>query len=152
MKVNRTLFFAAVSFVFCKAEAQNDLERLTNYINGGQLVMYSESSYLSDDSASAITYIDFCPNGRYSYSYDGSYTVRGTQNTSNENNRASGAGVSEHQGKWKVLEYQNSYYLEITDYTGQQSYYPINVQNMLAGKWNIGKVTYIFATGKGKCF
>ncbi len=134
-----------------KSNAQDEIEQLTNYINGSQLVIYSESSILSDDSASAITYIDFCSDGTYRYSYDGSFNVKGSQNTSQRENRASGAGVEEHQGNWKVLEYQNAYYLEIIDYTEKKSYYPINVQNMLAGKWKIGNVTYIFAPQKGNC-
>ena len=101
------------------ASAQEITDKLTTYINNGQLVIYSESSYLSDNSASAITYVDFCPGGIYHYSYDGSYTVKGTQNTSNRNNRAYGAGVAENSGQWKVLEYQGAHYLEILDAYGK---------------------------------
>ena len=150
-KKYRTLVLLTFTFVAGKVTAQSDVEKLTNYINGSQLVTYSESSYLSDNSASAITYIDFCPNGRYQYSYDGSYTVKGTQHTTNRNNRAYGAGVAENEGDWQVLDYQGGYYLEITDYTGTKNYYPIDVQKMLAGKWRIGNVTYVFAPGNGRC-
>ncbi|MEM8508639.1 MAG: hypothetical protein AAF717_12455 [Bacteroidota bacterium] len=151
MKFYNTLFIMVAVVFGSTASAQDEIQQLTSYINGSQLVTYSESSYLSDNSASAITYIDFCPNGRYNYSYDGSYNVKGTQHTSNRNNRASGAGVAENQGDWKVVAYQGAYYLEIMDYTGQKSYYPINVQNMIAGKWKVGNVTYVFAPGKGRC-
>ncbi len=145
------LFFALLASTYSQVNAQNNVEQLTNHINGSQLVMYSESSYLSDNVASAITYIDFCPNGRYSYSYDGSYTVKGTQNTSNRNNRAYGAGVAEKQGNWKVVEDQGSYYLEITDYLGAKSFYPIYIQNLMAGKWKLGNTTYVFSAGSGQC-
>ena len=151
MNMYKILLFAFLSGTCFKVRAQDNLEQLTNYINGSQLVMYSESSYLSDHSASAITYIDFCPNGRYSYSYDGSYTVKGTQHTSNRNNRAYGAGVAENQGHWKVVEHQSSYYLEITDYLGAKSYYPIYMQDLLAGKWKVGNTTYAFSSGTGRC-
>ncbi len=151
MNFYNLLLFAFLSGTCINAKAQGDLEQLTNHINGSQLVMYSESSYLSDNSASAITYVDFCPNGKYSYSYDGSFTVKGTKHTSNENNRAYGAGVAENQGDWKVVEHQNSYYLEITDYVGAKSYYPIYVQNLLAGKWKHGNTTYVFSAGTGRC-
>ncbi len=151
MKIYHILFFAFLSGICLKVRAQNDLEQLTSYINGSQLVIYSESSYLSDNSASALTYIDFCPNGRYNYSYDGSYTVKGTQNTSNRNNRANGAGVAENQGDWKILEHQQAYYLEITDYLGAKSYYPIYIQNLMAGKWKLGNTTYVFSVGSGRC-
>ncbi|MEM9078180.1 MAG: hypothetical protein AAGC43_14145 [Bacteroidota bacterium] len=133
------------------ASAQEITDKLTTYINNGQLVIYSESSYLSDNSASAITYVDFCPGGLYHYSYDGSYTVKGTQNTSNRDNRAYGAGVAENSGQWKVLEYQGTHYLEILDAYGKTNYYPINIQNLANGKWKINNVTYVFARGKGRC-
>lgn len=152
MNTKSTLFFLLPIFFLGKVQAQSEIQQLTDYINGSQLVTYSESSYLSDNSASAITYIDFCPNGRYHYSYDGSFSVKGSQNTSNRNNRASGAGIAENQGNWKVLAYQNSYYLEIIDYTGHKTYYPINVQYMLAGRWKVGNVTYVFAPKKGRCY
>ena len=137
--------------IMVMGQSQDNLTRLKEYVNNGQLVIYSESSILSDSNASAITYVDFCADGRYHYSYDGSYTVRGSQGTSNRNNRAYGAGVDESSGLWQVLEYQNAYYLEITDAYGQKTYYPINIQNLMAGKWKQGNVTYVFAPKNGRC-
>ncbi|MEM1134626.1 MAG: hypothetical protein AAGI07_02220 [Bacteroidota bacterium] len=133
------------------AQSEDNIAKLKQHISNGQLVYYSESSYLSDSRASSITYVDFCPDGRYYYSYDGSYTVKGSQNTSNRNNRAYGAGVENNSGKWQVLEYQNGYYLEIVDAYGQKNYYPINIQYLIDGKWKQGNVTYVFAPGKGRC-
>ena len=148
LKLGFTLVFVLFA-LFIKA--QENTEKLTNYINNGQLVIYTESSYLIDTSASAITYVDFCPNGTYHYSYDGSYTVKGTQNTSNRNNRTYGAGVAENSGQWKVLEYQGGYYLEILDAYGKTDYYPINTQYLSNGKWTINRTTYVFAKGQGRC-
>lgn len=69
--------------------SQNNLDKLREYVNDGQLVVYTESSIVLDSSSSAITYVDFCSDGTYYYSYDGSFNVKGSQNTSNRNNRAS---------------------------------------------------------------
>ncbi len=147
---NRFSYILIILGLAC-VQAQDNMERLTEYIDNAQLVIYSESSYLSDSMASAITYVDFCPGGTYYYSYDGSYTVKGTGNTSNRNNRVNGAGVAENSGQWKVLEYQGGYYLEIVDAFGKTDYYPINIQNLINGKWKINNTTYVFAQDKGRC-
>lgn len=134
------------------SQTQDNLTQLREYVNNGQLVIYSASSIMSDSNASSITYVDFCADGRYYYSYDGSYTVKGTQGASGQDNRAYGAGAAQNSGLWQVLEYQNAYYLEVTNAYGQKTYYPINIQNLLAGKWKQGNVTYVFAPKQGRCF
>ncbi|MEZ4810244.1 MAG: hypothetical protein R2819_07775 [Allomuricauda sp.] len=150
--ISRMFFYGAVLISLqVTSQTQDSLTQLREYVNNGQLVIYSESSMMSDSNASAITYVDFCSDGRYYYSYDGSYTVKGTQGTSNQGNRAYGAGAAENSGLWQVLEYQNAYYLEVTDAYGQKTYYPINIQNLLAGKWKQGNVTYVFAPKQGRC-
>ena len=151
MKEQKALLFSFITLMCLCVNAQSNIEKLKDYISGSQLVIYSESSYMTDNSASSITYTNFCPNGRYNYSYDGSFTGKGTQHTSNENNRVYGAGLAENEGNWSVLEYQDGYYLEIVDYTGTKSYYPIHIQQLLAGKWIQGQTTYVFAPGSGKC-
>ena len=155
MKILNLKAVVLLVFVFVihttKGQTSENVQKLTDYITNGQLVIYSESSYLSDTMASAITYVDFCPNNRYHYSYDGSYTVKGTENTSNRDNRGYGAGVASNSGMWQVLEYLGGYYLEILDYNNQPTYYPIQVQNLISGKWKVNKTTYVFAQGKGRC-
>ena len=133
------------------AQSEDNLNRLREYVNNGQLVIYTESSIMLDSSSSAITYVDFCADGTYYYDYEGSFNVKGTQNTSNRNNRASGAGVAQNSGQWQVLEYQNAFYLEATNAYGQKTYYPIDIQKLLAGKWKQGNTTYVFAPKKGRC-
>lgn len=131
---------------------QDEVQKLTDYITGGQLVIYYQSSYLSDNTASSITYVDFCSDGRYRYSYDSSYTVKGTQNTSNRNNRANGAGVAENEGEWSVLKFKGSLYLEIIDFQGKKAYYPIDINNLMSGSWKQGRTSYAFAVNKGNCY
>jgi hypothetical protein len=132
-------------------QAQNNLEKLKEYINGGQLVIYSKSSYLSDNTASSITYVDFCSDGRYRYYYDGSYTVKGAKNKSNRNNRSYGAGVAESEGQWTIIDYQDVFYLEITDYLNKKTYYPINIANLTQGSWKQGNISYAFAQNQARC-
>lgn len=131
--------------------AQSNIEKMKDYIAGSQLVVYSESSYLSDNSASAITYIDFCASGAFYYNYNGSYTVKGTQNTSNRDSRVYGAGNASNSGNWNVIKYQDMFYLEITDLLGKITYYPIDLQKMIAGKWKQSNLTYVFAPNNGVC-
>ena len=150
--ISKTVLLVLVIMPFnILAQADENITKLENYISNGQLVIYSSSSILSDNSASSLTYVDFCPGGIYYYSYDGSFTVKGTQGTSSRNNRAYGAGNSNNSGQWKVLFYQATYYLEITDAYNQKNYYPINFQLLNSGKWKNGNTTYVFARGKGRC-
>ncbi|MEM8764525.1 MAG: hypothetical protein AAGD88_11970 [Bacteroidota bacterium] len=134
------------------AIAQSDnLQRLKEYVDNGQLVIYTGSSIVSSSSASSLTYVDFCADGTYFYDYEGSFVVKGTKHTSSEDSMASGAGVSKNSGTWQIMENQGSFVLEVTDYMGQKGYYPINIQNLLAGKWKYGNTTYVFAPKKGRC-
>lgn len=153
METIKKILWLVLSLISLQAIAQKDenTTKLTQYINRGQLVYYSESSIMSDTRASSITYVDFCPGGKFYYSYDGSFTVKGTQNTSNQNNRVNGAGVANNSGQWQVLGFQGAYYLEIIDAYGQKNYYPINIQNLIAGKWKYRNTTYVFAKGQGRC-
>ena len=153
MMVNKGLpTFCWLLFLFMfDGHSQDNLSKLREYVNNGQLVIYTSSSIVLDSSSSAITYVDFCSDGTYYYNYDGSFNVKGSQNTSNRNNRASGAGVAQNSGKWQVLEYENAFYLEVTDANDQKTYYPVNIQNLLAGKWKQGNTTYVFAPKKGRC-
>ncbi|WP_430967004.1 hypothetical protein [Spongiimicrobium sp. 2-473A-2-J] len=149
---NRIFFLTAILMAISpKMNAQDEIQKLKEYIAGSQLVIYSESSYVTDNSASAITYVNFCSDGRYHYDYEGSYTVKGTQNTTNRDNRAYGAGKAANSGDWDVLEYEKAYYLEITDPSNAKTYYPIDIQKMIAGKWKQGNVTYVFAPNHGVC-
>lgn len=154
MKTMLRTLTVGLAFITFQTHAQSgdNIAQITQYINNSQLVIYSESSIMSDNSASAITYVDFCEGGQYHYDYDGSYTVKGTQNTSNRNNRAYGAGVAQNSGNWEVVEHQSAYYLQVTDVYGQQNYYPIQLQYLAGGKWKVGNTTYVFAPGKGRCF
>ena len=151
MKLLQFLSLLLIALYSLSAPGQNELEQLNNYISGGQLVIYSRSSYVSDDNASAITYIDFCPDGRYTYYYEGSYTVKGTPNTSNRNHRANGAKTAKNQGRWSVLKHEAEFYLEIIDYKNEKTYYPINWALITNGRWKQGNVTYAFDPNKGNC-
>ncbi len=154
MKNHKTFFLMLISignFCFSTYAQNDDLDKLKDHINGSQLVIYTESSLVLDSSSSAITYVDFCPNGKYYYSYDSSFTVKGSQNTSNRESRAYGAANEENEGDWQVLQHQGAYFLEIIDYTGSKSYYPINIDNLIAGKWKKGKTTYVFSPKGGRC-
>ncbi|MEM7484195.1 MAG: hypothetical protein AAF348_03210 [Bacteroidota bacterium] len=133
------------------AQESDKIAQLKEYIKNGQLVVYSESSILLDSNSSSITYVDFCPDGNYYLNYEGSYTVRGTQNTSNRDNRGYGAGTSASSGTWDIIMNMNAFYLAAKDQSGGVNYYPININNLLSGKWKVGNTTYVFAQNHAKC-
>ncbi|MEL6483931.1 MAG: hypothetical protein AAFU57_15880 [Bacteroidota bacterium] len=150
--LSRGKWVFVLTLLFNVATAQSDnLQRLKEYVDNGQLVIYTGSSIMSDSNASSLTYVDFCADGTYFYDYEGSFVVKGTKHTSTEDSMASGAGVSKNSGTWQIMESQGSFVLEVTDYMGQKGYYPINIQNLMAGKWKYGNTTYVFAPKKGRC-
>lgn len=146
----KLVFLTILAFNVANAQSDN-LQRLKEYVDNGQLVIYTGSSIMSDSNASSLTYVDFCADGTYFYDYEGSFLVKGTKGTSSENDRAMGAGVANNAGTWQIMENQGSFILEVTDNMGQKGYYPINIQNLLAGKWKYGNTTYVFAPKKGRC-
>lgn len=77
------LFF--VLLICNQIHSQDDSEvlRLKDYVNNGQLVYFTKSTPLVDGSE--ITYVNFCADGTFNLTYDGSMTVKGVQGTSAEN-------------------------------------------------------------------
>ncbi|MTI21851.1 hypothetical protein E1176_12535 [Fulvivirga sp. RKSG066] len=128
------------------APANND-NTYYNLIAGGQLVYYTRSSILSSSNASSITYLNFCANGTYNRSYDGSYSVEG-----NYGGNAHGASSSNEYGRWEVVKYQGVPAVRMVSAGGETNYHAIDASRLEAGRWRQGNTQFAFQRGKAVCY
>jgi hypothetical protein len=108
--------------------AQSLAQQWIQGLSGTRLTAYSGSVVSSNSS---LTVINFCRNGRYSYSTDASWSVPGY---------AGGASNGSINGQWDIQENYNQVYLVYRTDQGQQGSFPIYLQNN--GKVNIGGAAY----------
>ena len=120
---------------------------LFNLIAGGQLVYYTRTSYVNSSTASSMTYVNFCPNGSFNTSTDGSYSVEG-----NYGGNAHGVNRGSNYGRWEVLQYNGSPVVKLTYANGNTSMNPFSRERLLSGRWRIGNTQYAFQRGKAACW
>ncbi|MCU4165063.1 hypothetical protein [Carboxylicivirga caseinilyticus] len=124
----------------------NQNQELLNLISGSQLVYYQRTSYVSDNLASSITYVNFCPNGRFSINYDGSFSVSG-----NYGGYAGGASSSHETGTWKLITYEGQPAVFLQYDNGETSTNVYNINYLKAGRWRIGNTQYALVRNKVRC-
>ncbi len=117
-----------------------------NQIASSQLVFYQRTSYLNDSNASSLTYVNFCPDGRFGINYEGSFSVEGDYG-----GNAQGAGYGTNRGTWKVITHEGGHAVQLLFANGEQGVYPINPQHLQAGRWRIGNTQYALQKGKVFC-
>ncbi len=117
-----------------------------NQIAGSQLVFYQRTSYLNDSNASSLTYVNFCPDGRFGINYEGSFSVEGDYG-----GNAHGAGYGTNYGTWEIIAHQGGHAVRLHFANGEQGIYPINPQHLQAGRWRIGNTQYALQQGKVSC-
>lgn len=120
---------------------------LHNLIAGGQLVYYTRTSYVNSSTASAMTYVNFCPDGSFNTSTDGSYSVEG-----NYGGNAHGVNRGNNYGRWEVLQYNGTPVVKLTYANGNTSMNPFSRERLLSGRWRIGNTQYAFQRGKAACW
>ncbi|SHG29422.1 hypothetical protein [Flagellimonas flava] len=119
---------------------------LTGYIAGSQLVYYQRSSLVLDDTASSLTYVNFCGDGTFNVSKEASYSVEGRYG-----GNAHGASNGAYVGTWKVEQIQGTPSLIVNFANGQYNSYPINMGYLNAGRWRIGNTQYAIQRHKAIC-
>nr|WP_321410727.1 hypothetical protein [uncultured Carboxylicivirga sp.] len=124
----------------------NQNQEVLNLISGSQLVYYQRSSYVSDNLASSITYVNFCPNGRFSINYDGSFSVSG-----NYGGYAGGASSSRETGTWKLITYEGQPAVFLQYDNGETSTNVYNINYLKSGRWKIGNTQYALVRNKVRC-
>lgn len=150
MIFKKTILIFLLGCVSLSAQNDDSVQQLKEYVKNGQLVYFTKSTPLMNGSE--ITYVNFCSDGTYKLSYDGSMMVKGTYGTSSENNRVYGASAKNTAGTWNIVRNMGMFYLEATTQMGEVSYYPINPQHLTNGKWVVGRTTYVFAQNKAECY
>ncbi|WP_435623477.1 hypothetical protein [Flagellimonas sp.] len=112
-----------------------------------QLVFYQRTSYVNDNTASSITYVNFCDNGTFSLNYDGGFSVEGDYG-----GNAHGATRGSNYGTWKVETAPNQNPSVVLQYAnGQSGRYYVNLANLQAGRWRIGNTQYAMVKNKVYC-
>ena len=123
-----------------------DEKELFNYIAGGQLVYYQRTSYVNDNTASSITYINFCADGRFNLNYDGGFSVEGDYG-----GNAQGASRGSNYGTWRLERRQGTVVGILNFANGTQSVQAINRNYLMQGRWRIGNTQYAFVRNKAVC-
>ncbi len=124
----------------------NDPE-LQNLIAGSQLVFYTRTSILNDNTASSITYVNFCANGTFNINYDGSFSVEGDYG-----GNAQGATFGKNSGTWQLVSAQGQPAVFLSYYNGNTSINPVVKQNLINGRWKIGNTQYALQKNKVRCY
>ena len=125
--------------------AHNDPE-LLRMIQGCQVVFYTSTSILNSNSASSLTYFNYCPDGSFNMSYDGSFSVEGYSG-----DNAQGASYGRNSGKWFLVNYQGQPAVYLAFNNGKTNVYPVNKQLILRGKWRQGNTQYVVQMNKANC-
>ena len=112
-----------------------------------QLVFYQRTSYVNDNTASSLTYVNFCDDGRFSLNYDGGFSVEGDYG-----GNAHGVSRGSNFGTWKVETAPNQNPSVVLYYAnGQSGRYYVNLANLQAGRWRIGNTQYALVKNKIYC-
>lgn len=125
--------------------ALNDPE-LKRLIAGSQVVYYTRTSYVNDNVASSITYVNFCANGKFKINYDGSFSVEGSYG-----GNAQGATYGQNSGNWQLVNYQNKPAVFLAFNNGNTSINPIDKARVQQGRWRIGNTQYAIQRNKVNC-
>jgi hypothetical protein len=115
-------------------------------IAGSQLVYYNRTSYVNDNVASSITYVNFCANGRFTLNYDGSFSVEGYYG-----DNAQGASYGQNSGRWELVTYQGVPVVYMMYDNGQNSLNPVDKQKLIQGRWREGNRQFAIQRNKAVC-
>jgi len=118
-------------------QAQSLAEQWKTGLGGARLTAYS-GSVTSDNSSLYV--IEFCRDGRYRYSQEGSWSVPGT---------AGGASNSAITGRWDIIEQGGGVVVTYITDQGEQGSFPIYLQN--DGRVNVGGLAYSAEPGAAGC-
>jgi len=121
-------------------------QSLFNVISGSQLVFYQRTSYVNDNMASSITYVNFCDNGTFSMNTDGSFSVEGDYG-----GNAQGASHGNNSGTWQLVSYQGQPAVYLQYYNGDTSLNNFNENEVRQGRWRRNNTQYILQRNKVRC-
>ncbi|MCG8390964.1 MAG: hypothetical protein MJA30_35775 [Cytophagales bacterium] len=131
-------------------EGLNKDHFLYPYIAGSQLAHFRGTSIFNSSRASSLTYVNFCPNGTFTRTYDGSFTIASTHGSNNDIN-AAGASYGRNSGTWNILEDNGQPMVKLFFSDGRTDFYRVSKEWAEAGSWRIGNDKYAIQRGKVTC-
>ena len=131
------LCIAMATLIALPTHANSLLEQWRNGLTGAKLTSYSGSNITTN---STLTVVDFCPNGRYRYYKEGSWSVPG---------QAGGASNSTITGQWDIVQQGMQTLLTYRTDRGEQGTFPIYLQSN--GRVNIGGTAFAVERGAARC-
>lgn len=134
--IAKILIVLCATFSF-PAHANSLVDQWKNGLSGAKLTSYSGSNITTN---STLTVVDFCPNGRYRYYKEGSWSVPG---------QAGGASNSTITGQWEVVQQGLQIVLSYRTDRGETGVFPIYLQNN--GRVNIGGTAFAVERGAARC-
>ena len=132
------------------AKGLNKDHSLYPYIAGSQLAHYRSTSMFNKSRASSLTFVNFCPNGNFTRTYDGSFTIASTHGANDKIN-AMGASEGRNSGTWNIIENENGIIVKLFFSDGRTDFYRISKPWAEAGSWRIGNDKYAIQRGKVTC-
>ena len=119
------------------ASADSLVEQWKQGLSGARLTAYSGSAISSN---STLTQINFCRNGRYIYSREGSWSAPGA---------ASGSSSNRIRGLWDIVQKNGQVTLLYATDQGEQGGFVLFLQN--DGRVKIGATVYTVEQGAAGC-
>lgn len=127
------------------AAAKGSKGEVFECVAGSQLVFYQRTSYVNDNTASSITYVNFCRDGRFSLNYDGGFSVVAS------GGGAQGANYGSRSGTWRVDIQEGVTYVTLIYGNGQRQSNPVQVPYLRQGRWRVGNTQYALVRNKVRC-
>ncbi len=132
-----TLALCGLAALTAPAIAQSIAQQWRQGLAGTRLTSYAGSAISSN---STLTVVNFCRNGRYSYSKEGSWSAPGV---------AGGASNSRTTGRWDIRQSGAQVVLVYRTDRGESGSFPIHLQNN--GRVNIGGTSFAAQRGAAGC-
>ncbi|MGD1843506.1 MAG: hypothetical protein ACFB0B_21835 [Thermonemataceae bacterium] len=122
---------------------------LEQMVASSQLVIYQRTSImLEGSSASSLVFINFCPNGRFSLTYDSSYMV---ETDYPDHPQSAGAQKGKNTGNWYIGKAEGKDIVKVNYDDGRTGQYWVTQDRAQKGTWRAGNTKFTLQRGKAKC-
>lgn len=125
---------------------QGNLRGMAAEVAGGRLVYYTSSSIFSPGTASSMTFMHFCSDGKFYSTTDASFSIEGDYGGS-----AHGSSRGNQHGKWSVFQKGGQSLILLQYSNGTREVSVLNEQRLRQGRWKQGNTQYAFERGKAAC-
>ncbi|MEL7268073.1 MAG: hypothetical protein AAGL34_00705 [Bacteroidota bacterium] len=122
-------------------------KQVFDYVASSQLVYYQRTSYVNSSSASSLTYVNFCADGRFTLNFDGGFSVEG-----NYGGNAQGASRGSNSGTWQIETATGKNPAIVLNYGDSQTgRFYVTTNNLKSGRWRVANTQYALVKNKVSC-